>query len=373
MERLQEVPEYIRTDEIKLRQVLINLIGNAIKFTQRGRISIVMRGIPPERPSSLAEPGTLDSQTLNLRCDVSDTGPGIALEELDHLFQPFVQTNTGLQAREGTGLGLSISRKFVELMGGSIEVRSQLGEGSTFSFEIPVTVATEIDSKPMAPPRRAVALEPNQPQYRILIADDRPDNRTFVIKCLQPFGFDLLESRNGQETVKLWEEWEPHLIFMDLRMPVMDGYEATQQIKGSIKGQGTAIVALTASYLEQENTVGLSSGFDGFIRKPFRDTELLDCLTQQLGVRFVYEDPDADTVQTVAVPSVPLTESDWRDIPLDWLNSFNLATKSCDVELMRTLLDEISDRHESFARTLTTWTQNFEFDEILTLIQSVLE
>lgn len=373
VERSEEVPEYIRTDEIKLRQVLINLIGNAIKFTQRGRICIAMRGIPPERPSSLAEPGTLDSQTLNLLCDVSDTGPGIALEELDHLFQPFVQTNTGLQAREGTGLGLSISRKFVELMGGSIEVRSQLGEGSTFSFEIPVTVAAEIESKPMAPPRRAVALEPNQSQYRILIADDRPDNRTFVIKCLQPFGFDLLESSNGQETVKLWEEWEPHLIFMDLRMPVMDGYEATQQIKGSIKGQGTAIVALTASYVEQENTVGLSSGFDGFIRKPFRDTELFDCLTQQLGVRFVYEDPDADSVQTVALPPVPLTESDWSDIPLDWLNSFNLATKSCDVELMVTLLNEISDRHESFARTLTTWTQNFEFDQILTLIQSVLE
>ena len=368
IERAEEVPEYIRTDETKLRQVLINLIGNAIKFTQRGQISVTLRGILPEGLSSLSE-----ASPLNLRCEVSDTGPGIALDELDHLFQAFVQTSTGLEAREGTGLGLSICRKFVELMGGSIQVRSQIGVGSTFSFEIPVTVAAEIESKPIASQRRAVALAPNQPQYRILIADDRPDNRTFVIKCLQPFGFDLLETSNGQETVQLWEEWEPHLIFMDLRMPVMDGYEATQQIKGSMKGQGTAIVALTASYLEQENAVGLSCGFDGFIRKPFRDTELFDCLTQQLGLRFVYEDPGPDPTSTQAVPLVPLTESDWSDIPLDWLNSFNMATKSCDVELMIALLNEIRDRHESFANTLTNWTQNFEFEQILTLLKSVLD
>jgi PAS domain S-box-containing protein len=372
VDRSPEVPEYIRTDEIKLRQVLINLIGNAIKFTQRGRICVAMRGISPAGRSSLSEPDPLEPSTLTLRCEVSDTGPGIAREELDHLFQAFVQTSTGVAAREGTGLGLSISRKFVELMGGSIEVRSQIGEGSTFSFEIPVTVAAKIESKPLPPQRRAVALEPNQPQYRILIADDRPDNRTFVIKCLQPFGFDLLQSSNGQEAIKLWEEWEPHLIFMDLRMPVMDGYEATQQIKGSMKGQGTAIVALTASYLEQENAVRLSCGFDGFIRKPFRDTELFDCLTQQLGVRFVYEDPEAEPTPTRVVPC-HLTESDWSDIPLDWLNSFDLATKSCDVELMVTLLDEIRDRHESFAHTLTNWTQNFEFEQILTLIKSVLD
>ncbi|AFY83055.1 PAS domain S-box protein [Oscillatoria acuminata] len=373
VERSPEVPEYIRTDEIKLRQVLINLLGNAIKFTQRGQIYVAMRGITPEGRSSLSVPDTLEPQTLNLLCEVSDTGPGIAQEELDHLFQAFVQTSTGLEAREGTGLGLSISRKFVELMGGSIEVRSQIGEGSTFSFEIPVKVAGEIESKPIPLQRRAIALEPNQPQYRILIADDRPDNRTFVIKCLQPLGFDLLESSNGQETIALWEEWEPHLIFMDLRMPVMDGYEATQQIKGSIKGQGTAIVALTASYLNQENALSLSSGFDGFIRKPFRDTELFDCLSEQLGVRFVYEDPKADAKPTLTVPPVPLMESDWRDVPLDWLNSFDLATKSCDVELMIALLDEICDRHESFANTLMNWTQNFEFEQISTLIKSVLD
>ncbi|MCT7972049.1 PAS domain S-box protein [Laspinema olomoucense] len=373
VERSPEVPEYIQADEIKLRQVLINLIGNAIKFTQTGRIGVTMRGVTGEGPSSCPNPDTGEHQTLNLRCEVSDTGPGIAPDELDHLFQAFVQTRTGLEAREGTGLGLSISRKFVELMGGSIQVRSQVGEGSTFSFEIPATVAAPSESKPIAPPRRAVALEPNQLQYRILIADDRRDNRTFVIKCLKPLGFDLLESSNGQETVALWEEWEPHLIFMDLRMPVMDGYEATQQIKGSMKGQATVIVALTASYREQENAVGLSSGFDAFIRKPFRDTELFDCLTQQLGVRFVYEDPGESAAQTVALPPVPLTESDWSDVPRDWLNSFNLATKSCDVELMVSLLDDIRDRHESFANTLTNWTQNFEFDQILTVIKSVLE
>ncbi len=372
VEQSPEVPEYIRTDEIKLRQVLINLIGNAIKFTQTGRISVLLRGVPSEGRSSLGDLDPREAQPLNLRCDVSDTGPGIAPDELNHLFQAFVQTSTGLEAREGTGLGLSISRKFVELMGGSIQVRSQLGIGSTFSFEIPVTVAVASESKPIAPQRRAVALEPNQPQYRILIADDRPDNRTFVIKCLKPFGFDLLESSNGQEAVKLWEEWEPHLIFMDLRMPVMDGYEATQRIKQSVKGQGTAIVALTASYIEPESARRLSPGFDGFIRKPFRDTELFDCLTEQLGVRFLYEDP-AESVPTLSVPPVPLTESDWRDIPRDWLKSFDLATKSCDVELMGTLLDDIRDRHESFANTLTNWTQNFEFEQILALIKSVLE
>ncbi|RQH32894.1 response regulator, partial [Okeania hirsuta] len=172
--------------------------------------------------------------------EVRDTGAGIAEAEMPKLFEAFVQTETGNNSQEGTGLGLPISRKFVNLMGGDITVNSQVGIGTTFRFDIQVDIVSKEDIETQEHPRHVIALKPNQPRYKILIVDDRPTNRLLLIKLLQPLGFELKEAENGKQAIEIWDEWQPNLIWMDMRMPVMDGYEATQIIKGTIKGNATA-------------------------------------------------------------------------------------------------------------------------------------
>ena len=264
LEIAPNLARYICTDEVKLRQVLINLINNALKFTEKGGICI-------------------RSQNLKLSkivFEVEDTGPGISTEDINKLFEAFTQTESGKQSQEGTGLGLSISRKFVQLMGGDMEVCSQLGEGTVFRFEIKVkeVEATEVASQQVK--RRIIALEPGQPCYRILIVDDKPVNRQLLVQLLSPLGFELQEASNGKEAVEIWQQWQPHLIWMDMRMPVMDGFAATRRIKATAVGQATAIIALTASVLEEERAVVLSAGCDDFLRKPFRDEQIFTALEQ---------------------------------------------------------------------------------------------
>ncbi|MGL5062311.1 MAG: PAS domain S-box protein, partial [Microcoleus sp.] len=243
-DRDAEVPHYICTDEVKLRQVLINLLNNAIKFTSEGGVSVRVRGGVGNRQNHNRERAI---GRYLLHFEVADTGAGIAEEELDRLFEAFVQTKTGKDAQEGTGLGLIISREFVQLMGGDIAVSSEVGTGTVFEFDIQVHLVEAADIETKKTKRQVIALEPNQPRYRLLIVDDKPLNRQLLVKLLNPLGFELREANNGKEAVEIFMDWEPHLIWMDMRMPVMDGYEATKQIKTTTKGQATAIVALTAS------------------------------------------------------------------------------------------------------------------------------
>ena len=195
-DRSENLPRYIRTDEVKLRQVIINLLNNALKFTEEGGVSL--------RTSTVEK----SEKTATIHFEIEDTGPGIAEEEIDSLFEAFVQTESGKKAQEGTGLGLPISRKFVQLMGGDITVSSEVGRGSIFKFEIQAAVvdAKDIESKKSS--RRVIALETNQPRYRLLIVDDKEINRQLLIKLLNPLGFELKEANNGREAVTIWDEWE---------------------------------------------------------------------------------------------------------------------------------------------------------------------
>ncbi|RKZ83317.1 MAG: hypothetical protein DRR19_19320, partial [Candidatus Parabeggiatoa sp. nov. 1] len=289
IERSDEVARYIRTDGTKLRQVLINLLGNALKFTQEGGIYLSVEEIStsPLSKGEMASKTGVDTEEISLSFRVQDTGAGVAPEELDKLFEAFTQTASGRAAQEGTGLGLPISRKFVQLMGGDISVQSQVGNGTVFQFTIHAFVvsAAEIASK-QRPQRQVIALEPNQPRYRILIVDDKLDNRQLLIKLLNPLGFELREASTGQEAVDICDKWQPLFIWMDIRMPVMDGLQATQQIKATPTGKEVAIVALTASTLEEEKTVALSAGCDDFLQKPFRDTDIFDMMHKFIGVRY---------------------------------------------------------------------------------------
>ncbi|CAN2048705.1 hypothetical protein GMMP13_650006 [Candidatus Magnetomoraceae bacterium gMMP-13] len=225
-----DLPQNIKTDENKLRQVLINLLGNAVKYTNDGTIVLWVK--PGKK--------TRNSFPCQLIFEIEDTGTGISPEEISNIFEAFSQSKNRCRNTEGTGLGLSISREFVRLMGGEITVESEIGKGSVFRFDIQIEKADVeyIEKKKIF--RKVIGLAPNQPKYRILVVEDVADSGTLLCRLLQSVGFDVKEAANGQEAINVFKAWHPHLIWMDIRMPVMNGYEATQIIKATPKGKKNA-------------------------------------------------------------------------------------------------------------------------------------
>ncbi len=378
IELAPEVPQYVYSDSRKLRQVLINLLGNGIKFTQKGGVTLgvklvssqwsVVSGQWSVEQQRTTDNGQRTNDTAKLLFEISDTGPGIAPDELESLFDPFVQTSTGRKSQQGTGLGLPISRKFVQLMGGEIAVSTQLGRGTVFKFDIQVEPTEAADIETEKPTRRVIGLEPGQTSYRILVVDDRWENRRLLAKLLTPVGFEVREAENGQEAIALWSSWEPHLIWMDMRMPVINGYEATQQIKSHLKGQATVIIALTASTLEEERAVVLSAGCDDFVRKPFREEVIFEKMAQYLGLRYVYEQLAPVSEQSQSV-SEKLTKEALAVMPPEWLAQLHQAAAKINAKLIGELIAQIPEEHQPLAQALWEKVNNFDFDRIMNLAQ----
>ncbi len=362
------VPQYITTDESKLRQVLTNLVGNAIKFTRQGGVSLRVRA------TELQQADLEPASRFCFYFEIEDTGMGIAEEELPGLFTPFHQTATGRNASEGTGLGLSISRKFVQMMGGDIQVSSRLDVGTLVKFTIQVSVAQASDLKTASRVPRIIGLEPDQPLYRILIADDRPESRRLIRCYLEPLGFEVREAENGQQALEVWENWEPHLIVMDMQMPVMNGYEATRQIKSHLKGQATVVIALTASAFEENRSLILSAGCDEFLRKPCRQEVLLESFAQHLGVRYRYADPESgreDKGNSWDAAFIP-DPSAFQGMPVTWIGALYNAALAADSEAIEELIQEMPEPSGAIAHCLQDWTDNFRFDKITALTQELL-
>jgi signal transduction histidine kinase/CheY-like chemotaxis protein len=366
-ERGETVPRYIYTDEVKLRQVLINLLSNGIKFTPDGVITL--------RVVKVDEDST-DVVTLNF--SVSDTGVGIAPAELPKLFQAFSQAQAGKDMQEGTGLGLAISRKFVQLMGGDIQVESKLGKGTTFRFQIEAKMGDTIIIYHAKVRGKVLALAADQPTYKILAVDDKAINRQLLIKLLTPLGFEVKEASNGKDAIALWEEWEPDLIWMDMRMPIMDGYEATKQIKSTTKGNATAIIALTASVIEEERVVILSAGCDDFVRKPFTEEIIFDTLAKHLGVRYIYAETESPNELSNTsppldhLPESTLTSQDFSGTSQGWRKKLYKASVEGDLYIIEQLIEEISTTEILLAQSLGKLTEQFQFDVIIALIEPLL-
>jgi PAS domain S-box-containing protein len=368
IECANQVPCYLRADEGKLRQVLINLMANAVKFTKEGHVTV--------RLSSQEKPALEHSATpyILLWIEVEDSGPGIAPEEMELLFQAFRQTETGRKAQQGTGLGLSISHRFVELMGGQLQVQSTLGKGTIFSFHVAVEKLESLTEGGDRKVPRILGVAPNQPIYRILVVDDQFENRLVLVKLLEPLGFEVAEAQNGQEAIDLNRTWQPHLIFMDMRMPVMDGYEATQQIKAQRISARPAIIALTASAFEEERSLILHTGCDDFVAKPFREALLLAKIADHTGVEFLYE-------ATAALTLLPLqADASSMDIEMDvaalinqmppaWQQSVYQAASRGDDDALLQLVGEIAQSDRPGAATLLNWVNNFQFELIMQLTQ----
>ncbi len=223
VERTAGLPRYIRTDERKLRQVLFNLLGNAIKFTEAGRV--VLRAAASDLAAGNLGPAR-NHRLLHFK--VADTGMGIAEQEMGRLFEAFTQTESGRKVGEGTGLGLPISQQYLQLMGGEIRVASQVEVGSTFSFDIPVEIVPAENVQPTRLAQQVIGLAPDQPAYRILVVDDSPDNLALLQQMLAGVGFEVQTAEGGQAALAVLNGWLPHLILMDIRMPGMDGYQAAR-------------------------------------------------------------------------------------------------------------------------------------------------
>lgn len=360
-ENTDDLPQYIQTDEAKLRQVLINLLGNAIKFTQHGTVTL--------RVSSQAENNATEENKFQLYFEITDTGPGICLSEISTLFKPFVQTETGRKSMQGTGLGLPISQQFVRIMGGDIDVESQLGQGTTFTFNISVNLVTESDEKEKSAVKQVIALEAGQQTYRILIVEDVAENRQLLLKLLVPLGFEVREATNGQEAIALQSTWKPHLILMDMLMPVMDGYEATRQIKQTLEGRETIIIALTASAFDEQRQIILLAGCNDLICKPFREDLLFEKIAHHLNLRYIYEEENSSTSFPAPMLLKSLTTEDLSVMPTDWVVELHLAALCVDDNRILELIEQIPATEANLANTLTDLVDNFRIDIIIDLTQ----
>ena len=295
-------------------------------------------------------------------------------QEQDQLFESFIQTESGKKSQEGTGLGLTISRKFIQTMGGDITVASKLGKGTIFQFKIISQPPLEEELRPQRNQKVVSGLAPNQPTYRILVVDDRPENCQLMSQFLQPMGFAVKEANNGQEAIQIWQDWQPHLIWMDMRMPVMNGYEATRYIKSHLQGQATHIIALTASVFEEEKAIVLSAGCDDFVRKPFQEAEILDKLQEYLGVRYLY----ADKSQSISNSN----QSD-RHLNLDpkllqvmsheWLSKLKQAADQLDKEAIIGLVEQIPEQHRVLIQAIYHQVDNFDYEAIVNSIEETLD
>lgn len=366
------LPQQVYADEGKLRQVLINLLGNAVKFTKVGGISF----------RAYTESGE-NAADLQLAIAIEDTGPGIAPAELDRVFRPFEQTLAGQQVKQGTGLGLAISQQFIQLMGGQITVNSTVGVGTCFQFFIPVQrVAHAV--LPQQDAGDVISIAPHQPDYRILIVDDEPDNRRLLMTLLQSVGFTVRQASNGQEATEIWQTWRPQCIWMDLRMPVMDGCQATQQIRQweaatQPSTPATTIIALTASVFQGKRARVMAAGFDDFMVKPFEATRLWAKLTQHLGVEFVYQASTADWVcpspPSPTDVSLAATISDVSDVtldlkamPLQWQGELRKAACGLEGKQVQQLIQAIPQEKAALAENLRALVAGYQFKQIVELL-----
>ena len=353
-----DLPHYVSLDAGRLRQVIINLIGNAIKFTDNGGVRL-----------SAATIKGGDQEHVWVRFEVKDTGPGIAEKDRERVFEAFNQVGGRPTSDEGTGLGLAISRENVRLMGGSIGLTSQLGIGSVFFFEIPVRAAERRTGEGYESVSKVTGIAPGQPAHRILIVEDNPDNRVLLRRTLESVGFEVREAVNGQEGVEQFESWRPDFIWMDMRMPVMDGRAATEAIRALPEGASVKIAALTAHALEDERAEMFAAGCDDVIGKPFRESEVFGALSNLLGVRFLHSsEGDGGPEEWAAVKPEELGALSGAI-----LADLRSAAELLDEQACSEVIGQIAETDDGLANRLYGMVEEMEYQRLLDAIDQAEE
>ena len=337
-----DLPRYVLGDAHHLSQVLLNLLGNAVKYTERGQVRLTVTSMPGQR----------------FGFAVIDTGPGIAPEEHEKIFHAFYQTEAGIAKGEGAGLGLTISREFVRLMGGELTVDSKPGQGSTFGFTIPLPPTEAIPCTTRD--ARIVGLAAGQPAPRILVAEDQPDNQQVVEQLLKLIGFQVRIAANGQQAVDLFQTWQPQLILMDMRMPVMDGYEATRTIRSLPGGDRIPVVALTASAFEEDRSQVLAAGCNEMVKKPIEENQFFEIIGRMLGLRFEYAEapPAAASIATAKSGQLDALSTELRQ-------ALAAAALALDRETTMEIVGRLRADHPAEARLITELVEGYRYDLLL--------
>ncbi|MEM6596634.1 MAG: PAS domain S-box protein [Cyanobacteria bacterium P01_C01_bin.69] len=384
VDRSYSLPRVIYSDRLKLRQILINLLSNAVKFTEDGSITLAVStsAVSPSVTSDNSESTVASSESsmdddskVTLTFSITDTGTGIAPNDQTRLFEAFVQTESGLTAHEGTGLGLTISYEYIQLLGGELTVRSSLGKGSTFAFSIEVNAVEGVSIEPELElfSQSVVGLAPGQPDYRILVVDDVALNRKLLTHLLRESGFEVREAENGEDAIALWKTWHPQLIWMDVRMPVMGGEEATRQIrisertreKTAAMASGTCIIALTANAFDDDRAAALASGCDDFVSKPIQAQEIFDKMAQHLDVRYEY----AKSERLAEPINQPLTTDLFANTPPEWRYHLTQATLDLDDDAILGLVSQLPPEQQPLAAAIEKQVNSLAYKKLLQVLQ----
>lgn len=349
LDQSSEFPRFIRGDEARLRQILINLVGNAIKFTYQGGVTIRL--------------GVQENSFSHLMMEVEDSGRGIAVADQQRLFQPFVQLGQQAADNKGTGLGLAITQQFVQLMGGKISLESALGKGTLFRVDLPLKV---IEASEMvhsdAQRNNVIGLAAGQPIYRVLIVEDQLENQLLLVQLMEKLGFPVKVAENGAIGVEMFESWRPDIIWMDRRMPVMDGLAAAQRIRALPHGRAVKMVAVTASAFMEQRAEMIATGMDDFVRKPYRFHEIYDCLARQLGVQYQY----ADTPEISVTPV--LDAAMLAVLPLSLREALRAALESLEDTQIRTVIAQVAQYDAALQKVLSDLVENYDYPAILTAL-----
>lgn len=354
-----DLNRYIKTDARMLRQVLINLLGNAVKFTKEGNITLRVKAPGTVSPAHEEQP----ARTIFFQ--VEDTGPGLSSRELETVFDPFVQGAKGPGNGEGTGLGLAISKQFARLMGGDISVESRVGEGTVFTFSIRAQILPAEPEDPGQSHRRVAALATGTPIFRILIVEDNQSNRTLLRQLLQLVGFKVEEAVNGANAVQSFKTRPPHFIWMDIHMPVMDGYEATRQIRDLPGGRDVKIIALTASAFLIDRQKAMDAGCDDYVRKPFTEEEIFEVMARHLEVSYIYDDTRDRTKTRTTRPD---RESKPVPLPEGLRAELYKAAENLDVQHIKSLVQDVGRHDEELARVICAAIEDLDFEELLLIL-----
>lgn len=349
----------LQGDVGKIRQILINLLGNAVKFTSEGTVFL----------RAHSQPMADDPAKVMLRLEVEDTGQGIAQKQLNTIFDTFAQVGRTTDSSEGTGLGLAICKSLVDMMAGEIDVKSKLGRGSLFTVTVPLELAdASALSVQLAPATEVLGLKPGQKDWRILVVDDNPENCALLTSLLGQVGFVTRGAENGETAIKAFKEWHPHLIFMDIRMPVVDGYVATGKIRMLPGGVEVKIVAVTAHAFDEQSEEIMAAGCDDLVRKPFREHEIFDIMTRHLGVEYLY---DEVTEAPIPEEAIPLTAKMLSELPVELLEELRKATLTLNRDAISTIIERIEPQAPDTARALQKLVDDFQIGQIRDLLESI--